>query len=359
MKCLRFGLVLLTTGLAPTIGLGPRMAAKDINAADLYDKVVNSCVFIVTPTKGGMAEGSGSLIDVKQKLVITNYHVVEEQQQVFVMFPVYIKGKMMTDKEEYLKLIRQDKGIKGRVRYRDKVRDLAIVELASVPSYARAIRLAKTSPRPNTPVWQVGNAGVIKQVFRISKGEVSAVGDIEEKIGGGPETINLKAKMVTATNPINPGDSGGPLFDERGYQVAVTESTLTSARLVGMFVDITEVRALLKEQKITIKESSDDVTQPPKTDVKAVTPPKKETVVDTPPPKNDTVAAPPPPKKAETPVATPEEEKAAEALLVRAKLFANGAEFRGEYVAKLKNVIKMYPSTSAAQQAKKLLEGLK
>ena len=59
---------------------------------------------------------------------------------------------------------------------------------------------------------------------------------------------------MTATNPTNPGDSGGPLFNRHGQQVAVTQSGNRAAQQVNTFVDVTEVRAYLKQLKITIKE---------------------------------------------------------------------------------------------------------
>src|SRR5438105_14021095 len=81
-------------------GLTPRLSAKDqpeFQPSDLYDKCVKSSVFIVTPLKGGQAQGAGALIDAEKRYVITNYHVVEDVELVFVQFPVRTKdGGLMT-----------------------------------------------------------------------------------------------------------------------------------------------------------------------------------------------------------------------------------------------------------------------
>lgn len=338
MRTFRFILPLLTIGLLPSLGLAPRVAAGDLSPQDLYDKVVRSCVYIITPIKGvGISQGSGSLIDAEQKLVLTNYHVVDKEDQVYCQFPVYVKGELMNDKENYKERWSQGLAITGKVLFRDKSRDLAVVKLESIPIGTEAIPLAKVSTKLGTEVWQIGNAGAVKQVFRVSRGEVSAVKREKFKVGGGGEVFEVNAWMVTSTVPANPGDSGGPLFDKRGYQVAVTESGDTRASLVSMFVDIKEVRALLEEKKITIKELSNEPDP---------TPAKKGSVKKGPP-------------KADAKVEPVDDEKVAAERLRSAKLFAGSEADRETYVAKLREIVMKWPNTEAGKEAKKLLDKLK
>src|SRR6266480_5507147 len=115
---------------------------------------------------------------------------------------------MVTDKKIYIQNVPDGKAIKATVLHRDKARDLAIIQADKIPPGTRAIRLAKDSPRQGTTVWNIGSPGVVEQLFSITEGKVRAVGVEEHRIGGGGEAINLKAKLVTATNPTNPGDSG-------------------------------------------------------------------------------------------------------------------------------------------------------
>jgi S1-C subfamily serine protease len=339
MKPLRITATLLTLAACFSVGDLPRSAAKDLSPEDLYDKVVKSCVYIVTPIGSGFAQGSGSLIDVEQKLVITNYHVVDEEEKVHVQFPIYDKdGGILYDKDTYKERVVKGQSIQGKVLFRDKSRDLAVVKLDKIPIGTPAIPLAKYSPKKGIEVWQIGNAGAVKQVFRVSKGEVSAVENKKFLVGGpGSEPFEVNAKMVTSTAPGNPGDSGGPLFDKRGYQVAVTESGRRGENLVGHFVDVTEVRSLLEQHKITIKELSDEPDPPGKVNPKLKTPPKKE----------------------ETKKDDPNDEEAAAAKLKRAKLFGSSEDLRTEYVAKLKEIVAKWPTTAAGKEAKKLLDGLK
>src|SRR5262249_55858023 len=148
---------------------------------------VKSCVFIIMEEreKHLIAMGSGSLIDAEQKLVVTNYHVVGEQPYVFVQFPTYVKGELQTDKTKYMNNWKERKLSPSKVLFRDKSRDLAIVKLNSIPAGTTAIPLAKSSPKTAISVWQIGNAGAISSVFRVSKGQVSAVGIEKFTVGDG------------------------------------------------------------------------------------------------------------------------------------------------------------------------------
>ena len=72
-------------------------------------------------------------------------------------------------------------------------------------------------------------------------------------------------------------------------------------------------------------------------------------------PRTDT----PPAKDPTPPAASEADEKAAAARLASARLFKEGEENRKHYIDKLNAIIKQYPNTAAAKDAKKLLDGLK
>lgn len=360
MKPLRTAVALLTVLALPSFGLTPRLAAEDFDETTLYKKVLKSCVFIVTPVKGGYGMGSGSLIDAERRYVLTNYHVVEDQDAVFCQFPVFLKdGSVLGDKKEYMKRIPAGQAIKGKVLFRDISRDLALVQLASVPTGTPAIPLSRKSPEPATRTWNIGSPGDLNQVFGVTEGRVRQVGPENMVVGGGGESFTVKATMVKATNPTNPGDSGGPLFDKRGYLVAVTESGSRKAQAMNYFVDVSEVRALLSEKKIQIKEPDDGDKPETKKGTTPTITPKKDGGTETggtPPKKDDTVVTP---KGNDTPAPSPADERAAADKLRSARLFAMGEDNRPTYIAKLTEIVKKWPNTDAGKQAKKLLDGLK
>jgi S1-C subfamily serine protease len=338
----------------------PQLTAQDpeFKHSQTYDRCVKSAVFIVTPMKQGMAMGSGSLIDAEKRYVLTNYHVVDEVPWVFVQFPVRNKdGSLMTDKKKYIERIPAGQAIKGKVLHIDKTRDLAIVQLEKLPPDTPALPLAKISVKTGEPVFNIGNPGAVDWTFSTTQGTVRGVGVADMVVGGGGEVLRIKARMVTVTNPINPGDSGGPLIDRRGYQVGVAESGRSGVQNVNNCVDITEVWGFLNEKKITIKDLTNE-KDPPKPDPKLKsndTPPKNGSG-NTPPPKVDT---PPGPGVGSAAPPSAEEEKAADMLLRRAKVFADGEDNRDFYKGKLKEIVTKHPGTTAAKEAQKILNTLK
>jgi hypothetical protein len=271
---------------------------------------------------------------------------------VYAQFPKYIKGKLDTDKNNYRDTALAGKAIKAKVLHYDIKRDLAVIQLERIPAGTPALPLAKNSARQGTTVWNIGSPGAVDQVFSITEGKVRSVG-IEDHLVSGPGgegAFRVQAKMVTTTNPTNPGDSGGPLFNSKGHQVGVTESGNPGVQQVNLFVDVTEVRAFLKEKSITFKELSDEPDPKPED----IVPPKGKDATTKPPVKDKT-----PPATGTTPEASPADEKAAADKLRSARLFAEGEENRKTYIDKLNAIIKQYPTTAAAKEAKKLLEGLK
>jgi S1-C subfamily serine protease len=144
---------------------------KDFDTEALYKNVLDSCVFTVTPMKGGRTEGSGGLIDKEKRLVLTSFHVVDEAEKIFVQFPHHLKdGTVMTDKKKYIERIPAGQACKGTVLHRHKTRDLAIVSLDKIPATAKAIHLTRKSVGVGATTFNFGDPGAVAQVFRFSQG---------------------------------------------------------------------------------------------------------------------------------------------------------------------------------------------
>jgi RNA polymerase sigma factor (sigma-70 family) len=325
----------------------PPPLPKEFDGSALYERCVRSTVFIVTPLKQGMAMGSGTLIDAEKRYVLTNYHVVDEVDQVFVQFPVWNKdGTLMTNKKKYIERIPAGAALKGKVLWRDKTRDLALIQLDKLPPGAKALPLAKKSVAIGEPVISIGNPGAVDWTFSTTQGNVRGIGVADWVVGVGEEVLRIKAWMITITNPINPGDSGGPLIDRHGWLVGVCESGRQGVQNVNNCVDIREVHGFLSEKKITIKDLTDEVAMP-----KGGLDSDKPRVVDSPAKKENGTESPP---KRDSSA----DEKAATKMLQSARLF-NDDDDKEYYKRKLKQVIEKYPDTAAGKEAKKLLDGLK
>lgn len=218
-----------------TLGLSPDV---------IYQRTLRSTVWILCRVSGRLVTGSGALIHLSRRLVLTNYHVVGQTSQVSVFFPQYRGGELLTRPATYME--HADRwGLTGTVLARDPTRDLAVLRLDRVPPEVMALPLASHSPRPNQTVYSVGASGVTEGVlWRSTTGQVRQV--YPQQIDY-PDGQRLRARIIETQAPTNSGDSGGPMVNERGELVGVVQGGWTDKQLVNQGIDISEVHAFLRD----------------------------------------------------------------------------------------------------------------
>lgn len=143
---------------------------------------------------GAKAEGSGFVVD-KRSDIVTNYHVVQGAQSLTVVFS--------DGKKSPARLVRTD-----------PLTDLAVVratvQVATVLNFGNSNAL-----QPGEPVLAIGSAlGEYRNT--VTSGIVSGLGRAITEPNG-----TVLQNMVQTDAPINQGNSGGPLLDERGEVIGV------------------------------------------------------------------------------------------------------------------------------------------
>src|SRR5207253_7537616 len=130
----------------------------DVSGEKIYRQALRSVAWILSPKGNGfLSSGTGSLIDAKGKLLITNYHVVGENEHVIVLFPAYRNGnKLVTERSHYLDSMKAA-GIPATVQHLDRGHDLALIKLDSIPAGIVPLRLAHDNSGPGQRVHSIGN----------------------------------------------------------------------------------------------------------------------------------------------------------------------------------------------------------
>src|SRR4051812_7903234 len=82
-------------------GPAPGQATPVEGGVKVYQHVLKSTVWIISQHREGTASGSGSLIDRRRQLVLTNYHVVGDIDRATVLFPDYRDGKLVAERDYY------------------------------------------------------------------------------------------------------------------------------------------------------------------------------------------------------------------------------------------------------------------
>jgi hypothetical protein len=265
--------------------------------------------------------------------------------EVRVMFPVKnSRGEVEQDRSKYM----QSSGdpvytFRGKIVAYLKTKDIALVELQFdrgqvLPKGVTTLPLAQNSPRPSSRVHTIGNTGA-GGMWSYTEGSVRSIYDkkFTVQIGQG-ETLSIDARMIESSNPTNKGDSGGPLVNDEGELVGVTQGGITSANQLSHFIDLSEVKALLKDKKVIIpRRSATSVAANSKEDKK---------------PDDKEMARSDPPKKADPREAAAESKLNIAKRAMRVKDYGIAEDF-------LKQIISDYDDTKSVTEARSLLEEMK
>ncbi len=189
-----------------------------------YEEAVDSAVQIQT------GEGSGSGVFVAPDMVLTAYHVVEDEYDIRIHPPVRENGTVVNSPDRYRH------GIRAQVVAISPGKDLALLRVEGTGSPMRLGR----SPSPGDAVFVIGNGDNVR--FRHVLGSVRAVYHDEAMTAGDA----ISARMVDITCPVNMGDSGGPLI-LNGRLVGIVSYINTDQFGVSKAIDAGEIADFLRE----------------------------------------------------------------------------------------------------------------
>lgn len=176
-----------------------------------------------------MASGSGFFIDSKG-FIATNYHVIDGAKgiDVFITFEgetlVYTAIPIAVDKINDLAII--------------KIKDSRFKPLSAIPYSLGS-----------------GTIDVGSSVFAMGYPELSYLGN-EIKVTDGIISSNsgyqgdITTYQISA--PIQPGNSGGPLFDKNGYVIGITNAGVSSLQNVGYAIKTSYLNNLIEACPQTI-----------------------------------------------------------------------------------------------------------
>ena len=168
---------------------------------DLVERVSESVVTIRTVVgngvRQGLGTGTGVVLD-DEGNIVTNYHVVEGAREVSVEF---VDGTVLA----------------GTVVRSDELNDLAIVQVTAPAELLVPATFADSSAvRPGQPIFAIGNPFGLD--FTVTSGGVSAVDRESPSRGIGGERLQ---GMIQIDAAVNPGNSGGPLFNAAGEVIGI------------------------------------------------------------------------------------------------------------------------------------------
>jgi serine protease Do len=204
----------------------------------LYNRAIRSSAWIITKNSCG----SGCVVDADNRLLLTNYHVAQEEAEVAVVFPQFAKGRLIDDRAYYWKNW-QKLSVRGQVIHQDQKRDLALIQVSRLPATARALKLATATPRPGDAVYRIGSPGADNECWRLVQGEVTKVGTYTMQYPSGQV---VSCRIVHSNVPPIAGHSGSAVINDRGELVAIHAAGGGGSEL-SLSVAASVVRGFLEE----------------------------------------------------------------------------------------------------------------
>jgi tetratricopeptide (TPR) repeat protein len=213
-------------------------AVAQERAETVYANTLRGTALILTPT----GSGTGWVVDLEQRLLITNEHVVTSHAQVEVVFPIMGKdGKPVAEPARYRKDAQR---FVADVIDADARQDLSVIRLREKPPAGTvALKMAAHEPGPAERLHSIGNPDASGALWVYSAGNVRQVYRKEWRFATGPLRA---ARVVETQSPINPGDSGGPVVNDAGELVAVVSGRQPDATLVSWCISAEEVKAYME-----------------------------------------------------------------------------------------------------------------
>jgi tetratricopeptide (TPR) repeat protein len=229
------GVVVLVAGYATAL------CAKE--AKEIFKNTLRSTAWVIQPNGADAGSGTGWLASKKDKLLITNRHVVGNHADVIVIFPEFRHGRLIAERNHYVRAARR---IAGKVLYTEAQRDLAVIQLATVPDETQEMKLAPQSPENGEEIHSIGNPGISHALWVYTHGRVRSVYLTERE---GRTAREFHARVIESDAATNPGDSGGPVVNENGELVGVHVSMHRFGRLMSQSIDASEVKEFLVQVK--------------------------------------------------------------------------------------------------------------
>ena len=214
---------------------GKRNKFRGTTIGDIYKENASSVVYI--GNEKGNSMGSGTIIDGKKGWILTNWHVIEKATTVDVWF----KPEDLENMDER-RLLYQPSYV-GKIIKKSKRKDLALIEVQGIPKNIKNIKFGKTTDigigstvyaigHPKGETWSF-NSGMVSQKRQNYRWEY--------------EDSWHNANVIQHEVPTNPGNSGGPLFSDKGLFVGVNSFT-HAGQLINFSVAVDEVNEFLLQQ---------------------------------------------------------------------------------------------------------------
>jgi serine protease Do len=196
---------------------------------EIYQEVLPSTMTLEVENAAGLHFVGSAFLAVGEGLAVTAWHVVHDAQRVEARFSdnhrVTVSGLVDKNEELDLALIRLNTNIRPR------------------------ITLSSTTPRIGSRIYVVGTPRGFD--FSVSDGLLSQIRIVD------------KVRYYQVSCPISPGDSGGPVLNDRGQAVGVMSWHQANAQNVSFAIPSADIARLNPTRPLVAWRATSSLSHPP------------------------------------------------------------------------------------------------
>lgn len=201
------------------------LTIKKLNA-ELPQKFFNFKNYIATKSEF-KGNGSGFLVN-NEGMLATNYHVIERAKEIYVE----------SNKKDY----------KCTVVAIDKINDLAILKIQNFNSISVKYTISEITSETGTSIFTLGfpyALSLLGSEIKLTDGKISSTSGYQNDV----TTYQISV-------PIQPGNSGGPLFDENGNVIGIISSKFSLGDNVSYAIKSSYLLKLINKYNIMINKTN-------------------------------------------------------------------------------------------------------
>ena len=175
------------------------------------------------PSRKATSLGTGFIIDDKEGLILTNYHVIADADEIKVILTEDDKDR---------------EGIDAKVVGGDAEADVALLKIK--PDRKLTAAALGNSDALQVGEWVMAVGNPFGHGHTVTKGIISA----KERVVA---PISQFSNYLQTDTPINPGNSGGPLINTQGEVIGINTAINAAAQGIGFAIPINFVKRILPE----------------------------------------------------------------------------------------------------------------
>jgi len=221
--------------LLAVVYVQPAPVHADRVAHARYNQLLRCTAMTAVPEGEMTYYGTAWVVDKKRGWLMTAYHCTAGKKTVQIYYPKYHNDRIITQLPAYGRY----RPATAKVIATDEHRDLALLQVNSIPSYFESLKIAHAPPAAGETVFTLGNPVGTGKVFQFRRAEVIRFGfsAVDARNTG----MTVVGEFLTVQGDVISGFSGGAMINARGEVVGVAAAGLNDTQNVG-YIGHTELR---------------------------------------------------------------------------------------------------------------------